>query len=256
MPATLTAFVLAAAIGQDPKPPVAKPEPSPHLQRFVDFSAALADPGTNVHIGRLGKPKEGKRERLPGGKLGGAGSSVSISGTQFYKVEASVPMKVKEVLRGIKPGTVTLLIDLQLARLPDGNERRQVLSGNGAEINEGTLGLFVFEPSDSKGQRLLHAIPLDPRLDDGVDAERDFTERMRDFYTVNTHIAALRGATAAVDAAKDAETRGKALAELRQRVDERPTLLRKEDEPLLATHVAPLEREAAQRLEGSGGEGK
>jgi hypothetical protein len=243
----LTALVLAAG-GQEPSPPAGAGRPQSPLQRFVDFSTELGSRSVSVHIGRLGKLKEGKRERLADGKLGGARSQTSVSGTQFYKVEATAPMRVQEVLCGIEPTMVTLVIELQLARLPDGKEHRQVRSGNGAEVGDGTLALFVFEPAGQKGQRLLHVIPFDPRLDDDVDAERVFTERMRDVYAVNARMAALRQALAAVDAAKEGEVRTKALAELQQCLDKRPELLRREDEPLLAMHVAPLEQQARKRL--------
>ncbi|HEX6812332.1 MAG TPA: hypothetical protein VF384_11960 [Planctomycetota bacterium] len=248
----LTAFVLAAS-GQDPPPPA---EPQPTTQpRFVDFSADLDRASVSVHLGRLGKLTEGTRQPLPDRKPARLGSHPAVSGTQFFKVEATSVMKVQRVLRGIKPGAVKLTIELQVARAPDGAERRQLLTGNGADVGEDMFGLFVFEQFDGPlfagpVQRLLHTIPFDPRVDTGADGERVFAERMHDVFWVNEHMAALRRAITAVDAAQDGEPRAKAQAELRQRVAARPKLKSSENEPLFVQHVVPLERTAAQRLDG------
>ena len=144
---------------------VPEPPASPQM-RYVDFSHDLERPGVTAMVGRLGKLKKGKRERIKaGGRLGGKASQTSVSGTQYYKVPVRAKIVDETVLAGAKPkGKVELEFDLQIARLPNGSEHRQSMTGNGAALQDGQLALWVVEKRP-KARRLalLHVIPFHPK---------------------------------------------------------------------------------------------
>lgn len=214
-------------------------------QRFVDFSAELAHPDAVVAIGALGKWKEGRRERMADGKLGGVGQVAVIAGTQFFKVPVTATLQPRTVLRG-KPGDAAVAFDLQLARLPDGKEHRQTTAG--ALVAADRLALFVLVPKAKKGFELRCAIPFEATDGGGGDAEAVFADTMRDYYTVNLRKHELGLALAAVDGAKDGEARTAALAALRELLGKKPELLQPKNDPLLSQHVGPLEVRAQKRL--------
>jgi len=217
--------------------------------RFVDFSDDLARPGVAVVLGTLGKVKEGKRERLPDGALGGAGTSVSVSGTQYFKVPATAPIEVRKELHG-EAGKPTLQFEMQLARLPDGKERRQLRAGNNAEITEGAFGLFVIDNTGKgKAVQLLHLIPFQ-KGNDGNANEAAFVDSMSDVVAVNKHVLALKQALAAADAAKTDDDKAKTKKALQELVDHRPEMKRTENDGWLAMYVGPLEARAKKRLAG------
>jgi hypothetical protein len=218
-------------------------------QRFVDFSEELAHPGAVVAIGTLGKWKEGKRERLADGQLGGGGQVASVSGTQYFKVPVTAVLEARAVLHG-NGDDVAVALDVQLARLPDGKERRQVAGG--APFAEGTLALFVLAPRGKRGHDVRHVIVFDKTVATAADAEGAFADTMRDHYAVNRRIHELSVALAAVDAAKNDAARAPALAALRDRLAAKVELKDPKNDALLAQHVAPLERRAKERLAGSG----
>jgi len=235
---------------------------SPQM-RFVDFHAQLDQPGVVVAVGRLGRCKEGKRERLEDGKLGGGTTVTVVSGTQYFEVPVTTTLQ-PQVVFGSKDDDddakrrerLRLQFDIQLARLPDGSEQRQVLTGNGARLEEGTLALFVVAPAakgkKQKGLDLLHTIPFDAKVDPGPDGEAKFVDAMRDFYIVNRRVADLEQALAAFDAAGEGEAgasaRQAALARLKELVDHPPELRIGDNDPLLMQHAGPLLARAQKRL--------
>ena len=241
--------VVAFLVPQNPAaaPGAAPPGPA---ARFVDFSDEFDQPGFAAVLGTLGKLKEGKRERLENGQLGGAGAVASVSGTQYYKAPVTAPIEPRKLLAGAAPGKPVLQFEVQIARLPDGKERRQLTAGNAAPVAEGALGLFVIDAGNkSKGTQLRHLVAFDARAFPGADGETAFADAMSDVVAVNRHMHALEQALAAVDAAKGDDAVSKAKAALQGLVDRRPEMLRTDDDALLAMHVAPLEQRAKKRLQ-------
>ncbi|HEU4419743.1 MAG TPA: hypothetical protein VFT55_12465 [Planctomycetota bacterium] len=238
-------LLLAACLcGQNPVPVM----PAAAGPRYVDFSKDLARPDVLVVVGRFGKWKEGKRERLADGRLGGPMQSTSVSGTQYFKVPVQAPVQPRATFHG-KADKIELGFDIQLARLPDGKERRQSMTGNGASLAEDQLALFVMAPRDKgKGMAMLHVIPFDPSVDQGADAEAGFTDTMHDFYVVNQRVHELETALAAVDKAADAPAKAAAGKQLEELLAQKPQLHRPKNDGLLAMHVAPLEQRARTRL--------
>lgn len=218
-------------------------------QRFVDFSADLDRVGVLVAVGALGKGREGRREKITDGKLGGGGSVVEVSGTQYFKATVTMPIEVRKALVGTPATKPTLQFELQIARLPDGSERRQLRDAAGTPIGDGLIGLFVLAP-EPKGKhlRLLHVLAYDPKSD--PQGEAGFGDFARDVVAVNQHIAALRAGLAAVDAAKGDDAVAAAKKALQGLVDKRPEMLRTDDDVLLGSFVAPLEERARKRLGG------
>lgn len=214
-------------------------------QRFVDFHRDLAHPGAVVVVGTLSKWKEGKRERLADGQLGGGGQVASVSGTQYFKVPVTASLQPRATLHG-KAGDLALAFDVQLARLPDGKERRQ--AANGMAVAEDTLALFVVTPKGKKGFELRHVIVFDPAVDQGADGQAAFGDTMRDYYTVNRRMYELTEALAVLERAKDDAARKAALATLRELLAKKPELKRPQNDGLLQQHVAPLEQRAEKRL--------
>lgn len=219
---------------------------TPHM-RYVDFSADLDRDGVVVVVGVLGKLKEGKRERLPQGQLGGAGSVTQVSGTQYFKVPVKSSIRAVKAFGG-KVGKLELAFEIQLARLPDGSEHRQSRTGNGAQLDEDTLALFVVVPKEKgKAFDLLHVIPFDAQVDKGPDGGAAFVDAMSDVYTVNRRVHDLRAALDGVDAASDAAARERARTTLHDLLEQKVDL-KVGDNPLLAQHCGPLEARARTRL--------
>lgn len=216
--------------------------------RFVDFHTALAGSGVSVVVGTLGKWKEGRRERLADGQLGGHGQVASISGTQYFKVPVTAPVHVRATFHGTAAKPV-LAFDVQLARLPDGKERRQTLDG--VALAEHMLALFVVR-EQKKGCELLHVIPFDGRLHPGGDGEAGFVDAMHDVCTVNRRMLDLERGIAALDGATDAAARQAAAKALAELVAAGPELRESASDALLAQHVAPLEARARKCLAGAG----
>lgn len=231
--------------------------------RFVDWSQDLDRPGVVVAVGALGPWKEGKRERLENGQLGGAGSVAQVSGTQYFKVPVTTTLQPRAVLDG-KADKLALSFDVQIARLPDGKEQKQSTTGDGAKLDDGTLALFVLAPrSKGKGLDVLRVIPFDRSADKGADAEPQFVDTMRDFAAVNRRMRDLRLAIDAVDKAADPGGKQKALTALRELLDKKLELKQPANDGLLGQYVAPWERRAKERLDaaakaegGKGDEGK
>src|SRR5436190_12545011 len=80
--------------------------PGPGQPRYVDYSQDLGNPGAIVVAGTLGKWKEGKRERMPDGQLGGGGTVAAVSGTQYFKVPVTAAVQPRAVLHGKADGAV------------------------------------------------------------------------------------------------------------------------------------------------------
>ena len=248
---TLPVLLVAAVLPAQKAPLPASPQ-----MRYVDFSADLDRTSTVVVVGTIGKLKEGKRERLADGNLGSGGASVSVSGTQYFKVPVTTTVAPRAAFVG-KPDKLQLAFDLQLARLPDGKEKRQVLTGNGAAIEEDTLVLVVAaSKAKGKGLELLHVIPFDAAVDKGADPEAKFVDAMHDFWAVNQRVHDLRARLDAVDQAAAGESKQKALAALQELLDKKLELRQSTNDGLIAQHVGPLETRAKKRLDEAGGVGK
>lgn len=213
--------------------------------RFVDFHEDLAHSGAVVVVGTLTKWKEGKRERLAEGQLGGGGQVASVSGTQYFQVPVTASLRPRATLHG-KADDAVVTFDVQVARLPDGKERRQMRSGT--PIAEDQLALFVVLPRPKKGFELRHVIVFDPATEEGAGAEAAFADSMRDYYTVNRRMCDLTQALAKLDAAKDEAQRQEAATALRELLAAKPELKAPKNDQLLTQHVAPLEKRAEKRL--------
>lgn len=237
------AIAQAPALPGVPALPMASPQ-----GRYIDFSADLDRPGVVVVTGRLGKCKEGKRERLENAVLGGAGAVAQVSGTQYFKVPVTTSITPRTVLFG-KADKLALAFDLQIARLPDGKEQRQATTGTGAPLQDDLFGLFVVAPkAKGKGLDLLHVIPFDPKVDQGPNGELQFADTMFDFYTVNLRAHDLRAALAVTDRATEAAAKQKALAALKELVEQKVELRQSQNDGLLSQHLGPLEARAQKRL--------
>lgn len=249
--AVLLASFAAPAIAQVPSLPTLPNVQSlaSGNQRYVDYSRDLDDPNLLVVVARLGPWKEGKRERLADGQLGGGGAVTVVSGTQFFRVPVQAPVVVQTTLLG-QPGKTAVGFDVQVARLPDGTERRQLVEPQGLELAEGTLALFVLQKQDKKKTLLLcHVLPFDPNVDKGPDGELQFAEAMRDVHTVNRRVHALTKALAAYDQAEPGKPRDRALADLTALLEQKPEMKQPRHDALLLQHTGPLEERAKKRLD-------
>ena len=245
LPTVLSLLIAASTSSLASAQSVSLPTQSP---KYIEFSKELAQPSTVVVVGRLGKWKEGKRERLADGQLGGAGAVSAVSGTQFFKVPVTTTLQPRATFHG-KVDKPTLQFEVQLARLPDGKEQRQVRTGNGAQIGEDTLALFVLvQPPKQKGLDLVAVLPFDKGQHQGSDPEAAFVDAMRDVYTVNRRVFDLEQALAAVDGAREDKAKQVALQALKELVDKKPELKVPSNDGLLTQYAGPLEVRAQKRL--------
>lgn len=224
--------------------------------RYVDFHRDLDRSGVVVVIGNLGKMKEGKRQRLKTGKLGGGGVVQQISGTQYFKVPVKTTIKPRITLTG-KAQKLRLEFEIQLSRLPDGSDHRQLRTGNAVELSEDTLAMFVVAPAlkgkkgknkKSKALELLHVIPFDAKYDKGPDAGQQYADTMRDFYDVNRHVADIEAALADFDAAIDDAASKSALRRMQKLMDKQLEMRITKNDRLLQMYVTPLEARMKKRL--------
>jgi len=216
--------------------------------RYVDFHRELARGDVLVVVGTLGKGKEGKREKMADGKLGGGSAVAAVSGSQFYKVPVQAPVQPRATFAG-KADKIVIAYDVQVARLPDGKEQRQSTTGNAAPMDEGMLALFVLGTGDKKkGCELLHVIPFDKNVDKGPDAEAVFVDTMSDYHAVNRRVLDYENALAAVEKAKDDDAKKAALEALQKLVDEPLQLRHATNDNLVTQHVNPLEMRAKKKL--------
>lgn len=243
---TVLSLLIAASTGALARAQsVSLPMQSP---KYIEFSKELEHPSTVVVVGRLGKWKEGKRERLADGQLGGAGAVSVVSGTQFFKVPVTTTLQPRVTFQG-KADKPTLQFEVQLARLPDGKEQRQVRTGNGASIGEDTLALFVLmQRPKQKGLDLVAVLPFDKEQHKGSDPEAAFVDAMRDVYTVNRRVFDLEHALAAVDGAREDAAKKAALQALKELVDKKPELKVPANDGWLSQYAGPLEVRAQKRL--------
>lgn len=221
-------------------------------QRFIDFSEDLDRRSLIAVVGPIDKLKEGKRERLDEGKLGNSSGSVSVSGTQYFKVPVTGQIQPRTMLIGSSKDKVTLEFDQQVARLPDGKERRQAMTGNAPQIEAATLALWVLVPRDKgRGMELLHVVPFDAAQDKGADAEGAFTDTMRDFVAINQRLHGLKQALADLEGAKNAEAKAKARDALRAIVDAKFECQRPDVQAMATGKLLPYEKRARDRLSES-----
>jgi hypothetical protein len=261
----MLAVVLPVATPQQPVPlpqlpqlPAIAAGNASNLLRFVDFHTELAQPGAVAVVATLDRLKEGKRERLEGGTIGGGGIRISSSGTQYFKVSAKASLQVRVAFVGDPKGKLDCELELQLARLPDGSERRQVLAPNGAAIEPGMLALFVLQPPPA-GQRghkvpvLLHAIPFDDRIDTGANPRERFVDTMHDFVVINQRVRDLEAAIAALQGATDTADAAAARTALTALLTATVDLHQPEQRTLLMAQAGPWELRARELLAAAPG---
>lgn len=181
-PALPTTLALRA---QSPAMPTLAVSPQ---MRFVDFSKDLDRNGITVVLGKLGKCKEGKRERLADGQLGGAGAGESGEWHPILQGAcASLDRREDHPLRQGRQAAD------QLRRPAGATPRRQGTTPgddrNGAALEDDMLALWVLAPrAKGKGLQLLHVIPFDKKVDKGPYGELQFGDAMSDYYTVNRRV--------------------------------------------------------------------
>lgn len=222
--------------------------------RYVDYSRNLDDPNLVIAVGKLNNWKEGKRERLANAKLGGAGAVAEVSGTQYFQVPVTATLVPRLVFQA-KAARLLVAFDVQVARLPDGKERRQLVHDGSVDLSDDTLALFVLtQKPKQKGLSMLHVLPFDPNVDKGADGEMVFVDAMRDLDTINRRVHAFEQALAAYDRiaqdpVADDKGRADALATLQTLVDQKPELKLARNDGLLQQHAGPLEQRARKRLD-------
>ena len=218
---------------------------------FVDFSEDLNRPRVVVVIGTMDKIKEGRRQKLKDKEAHlGSGNAVSrVAGTQFFKVAARSKVKVGVCLAGKHPGrSVALAFDMQLARLPDGSYRRQMMQSTRTELKPGMAAMWVLGKGKKKGYRVLHVIEQPRKGRGDKPPSRAFEEDMRDFVGINQRIAGLKQAleVARQKRAKDPKA---AVQILEKALGRRLELENETNDRLLGMHVRPWERRARKLLD-------
>lgn len=219
---------------------------------FHDLSGLAAEPAVLFVVGELQRLKEGRRERLEDNTdLGGAGTSMQISGTVYYKVAATFAIDVYENLRGELPRNATVRCELQMARLPSGDYQRRFRVGSRHLASEGMRALFVVRKAKGSYE-LADLVPADPVHDKG-DLARSFATRAADLVAVAGRLAELREACALADRLRDKPDALAAKVEtLRALLDKKVELRDPAHERWVQTHAGPLERALREKLDGAG----
>lgn len=188
------------------------------VTRFVDFSEDLVWVMTKVGLGELGKFRDGKRQRIKDVDAhGGTGRSVSrVSGTQYYRVKTRTKLDLDIVVSGKqKPAKLNLSCVVQLAKLPTGKIRRQVLSRDlgQTDLVPGMYGMWILEvdPKRQKNHSVTHVIPQ-PR---GMKRPL-FIKNARDMFDINRRLWELKSA---LEDARRRKLRGVTAEVLRKALD-------------------------------------
>jgi hypothetical protein len=159
-----------------------------------------------------------------------------------------------EALVGDKPkGRVELGFDVQLARLPDGTERRQAMTGNGAALAADTLALWIVEkPKKGRQLALLHVIPFHPKADVGRTPAQAFADNMRDFCEVNQRVTELRKLLEDTREPEGPDQRREFLDQLKRASAKSLKMRNPKNDSLVSAHAGPLERRVRERIEDYG----
>lgn len=220
---------------------------------FVDLSPHLGQRDVTVAIGTIDRLKDGKRERLKDGTdLGGLGSSMQVSGTVFYKIQATFAPKLTEVLAGdpLKSGT-RVHCELQAATLPSGERQQRFRTESRALADEDALALFVLRKG-KRGFEVAEVVVADPALDKGAgesgDLAASFTKRAHDVFAVSQRMHRLRDALEVADSLLARDTKASATVPLRDLLAEKPSLAEPTHEAWLSMHCGPLERALKDKL--------
>jgi hypothetical protein len=219
-------------------------------RRCIDFADRLEREAVAVAIGRISKAKEGKRERMKDeeGQLGEAGKMESRSGTVFHQVSATGTLAVEKALAGLEAQkSLSLVLDLQSARLGDGSIRRHFLLQPRVLFEEGMLALFVLEKGKG-GWGVAEVLRFDPMTEPGDDAEATFRKGAEDCFEINHRVSALKRCLEAAEAASDPEERSAKVGELRRVLEGKVKLLLPESDALLAARAGPWEKLLRERL--------
>ncbi len=227
---------------------------------FIDISTHLDARDVVVAIGTLDRLKDGKRERLKeGADLGGAGTSMQIAGTVFYKVEATFVPKLDDVLFGQAPkANTTVRCELQVATMPSGERQARFKTESRALATEDALALLVLRKG-KRGYEVAEVVVADAAIDKG-DLATSFGKRARDVFTVCDRMRKLRDAGEMADRLLATGAKAAATVPLRTLLAEKPTLAEPTHDAWLSMHCGPLERALKDKLaklpEPEKGEGK
>jgi hypothetical protein len=209
---------------------------------FVDFHDLLAKPDTVVVIAKLGKITEGKRERMKDGEgqLGEGGAVAAMSGTVFYKVQASAKLAVEKALCGTSERTLTATFDMQWAKLGSGEVKRQWLLTPRVTLEDDQLALFVLT-KDKGATKVTRVV----RHDAKAETAEAFGKRVEDMFTINQRMHELDAACQAAqfEARKDKKA---AAAALRAVLEKKPKLLLPESDAALSSRAGPFEKRAKE----------
>jgi len=186
--------------------------------QFVDFTPHLSWTTTRLALGKVGKFRDGKRERIkdPKAHVGSTGVVSRVSGTQFFRVKTRSRLALDEFLVGPrKVSKLDLAFEAQLARMPDGSMRRQIVSKTlgQAELKAGTYGMWILEAGTrrKKTHTVLHVIPQPAGM-----TRPAFVKDMQDMLVINQRLAQLK---AALEEAQRGKQRGKPMPEIRKALD-------------------------------------
>ncbi|MEC7583395.1 MAG: hypothetical protein VYE77_03685 [Planctomycetota bacterium] len=221
-------------------------------RQFVDFHEDLDHRGFVAVVGTLDKTKDGRRRRMPEGKMVRGGSTITVSGAQYFEVPVKASIKAQSVLAGKAGSKVRFDVKVQLVRLPSGEERRQTMSSKPQEFAPGMLGLWILAaPAKGRGLELRHVIPFDAKADESINDEGKFADAMADFVTINQRLAELQQGLASFDAAVDVADRARCRAQLEELLAEEIELRRPELDGLLADRTGPWTGRIKKRLEAT-----
>ena len=207
---------------------------------FVDYSKDLGLVTVSAVFGQLDKFRDGRRKRIKDkdAHVGAHGSVSRVSGTQYYRVQSKTHLLVAAELGGkqLEKKKVPLVFDVQLARMPDGTETRQILGSTRESLETGVDYLFVVQKdTKKKSYRILHAIerPKDQKPE-------SFRKDAEDIAAINRRIVELRDALASAKQLREKDPEV-AVGTLEKAVaDDRKVELREpENDQLVRRHVEP-----------------
>jgi hypothetical protein len=220
---------------------------------FIDFSEELAKPGVAVVFGALSKFTEGKKERIEG-DLGIGNSKVVNMGTVFYKIECTGEIGVTDAFFGdVKGKSVAVEFDLQLAKLFDGKEQRQILTNPRHTFETPFTALWVLEKEKGKkNYRITRAEKFDPKNEKSADPATVIRKRAGDHYGINRRKADFAVLLNNYDLAKDKKDRENLAKKMKSMLENKPKWQLVETDTLANFQLASYEKRAQEAVEESG----
>ncbi|MFN0207221.1 MAG: hypothetical protein ACKVS6_13030 [Planctomycetota bacterium] len=217
---------------------------------FVDFSEELAKPGVAVVFGTMTKVTEGRRERIEG-DLGIGNSKVVNMGTVFYKIESTGEINITEAFFGeVKGKSVTVAFDLQLARLFDGKESRQILSNPKHVFETPLTGIWVLEKEkNKKNYRVSRLDKFDIKAEKSADPDTVMRKRANDRFGINRRKADYVALLDSYNVAKTDKDKGNIAKKLKAALDNKPKWQLVETDSIANGQLAPYEKRAKEAVE-------